>query len=133
MAVSINKQTGFPEGSCLDKGGNPLDPEFACTPVTNPASILDKQNAVLAGKITVGANKVPILLAALDGMTKDSKGKPLKKEKIKLDKEYVLRFSALYFTPLKVVYLARFFLRERISTAKTCLHVPCTEFDGGLL
>merc|ERR1711937_311186 len=83
-AVSINKQTGFPEGSCLDKGGNPLDPEFACTPVTNPASILDKQNAVLAGKITVGANKVPILLAALDGMTKDSKGKPLKKEKIKL-------------------------------------------------
>ena len=32
----------------------------------------------------------------------DSKGKPLKKEKIKLDKDYVLRFSALYFTPLKV-------------------------------
>jgi len=97
---SINKGTGFPEGSCLEKG-NPLDPDNACTPMTNGASILDKQKAVLAGKITVGANKTPILLAALEGMKLDKKGKPLKKEKIELDKDYVLRFSALYFTPLK--------------------------------
>jgi len=92
-AASLDPKTGFPTGSCLPSSG---DAGSGCSPVTQAASVLDKQKAVLAGKITVGANKLDQLNAAVKAMAGDGK-----KKKPKFEKDYVLRFSALYFTPLK--------------------------------
>ncbi len=64
-AASINKNTGFPEGSCIPNADSAAN---GCSPMTNTASVLDKQKAVLAGKITVGANKVEALNAAVQAM-----------------------------------------------------------------
>merc|ERR1712127_586744 len=79
-------------GSCLPGASSA---ETGCPPFTNNASILDKQKAVLAGKITVGAGKSEVLNAAVAAMKGDGK-----KKKAKFDKDYVLRFNALYFSPL---------------------------------
>jgi len=95
-AASFDPNTGFPKqdgkkdllcNGSADKG---------CQPMTQAASITDKQKAVLAGKITVAANKLSILDAEIAAMqvTKNKKKKPV------LDTPYVLRYSALYLTPL---------------------------------
>lgn len=91
-AATIDPKTGFPAGGCLPSSS---DAASGCSPFTNAASVLDKQKAVLAGKITVGAGKVEVLNAAVAAMKGDGK-----KKKPKFDKEYCLRFSALYLKPL---------------------------------
>ena len=64
-AASIDPKTGFPKGGCLPGASSA---ETGCTPFTQAASVLDKQKAVLAGKITVGAGKADVLAAAVSGM-----------------------------------------------------------------
>ena len=64
-AASIDPKTGFPKGGCLPSSGSA---DTGCSPFTQAASVLDKQKAVLAGKITVGAGKADVLTAALSGM-----------------------------------------------------------------
>ena len=91
-AASFDPNTGFPvqdgkkERLCngsADKG---------CQPMTQAASILDKQKAVLAGSITVAANKLSILDAELKAMQEgDGKKKKSKKAPV-LDRDYVLRY-----------------------------------------
>jgi len=96
-AASFDPNTGFPKqdgkkdllcNGAADKG---------CQPMTQAASITDKQKAVLAGSITVAAGKLSILDAEIDTMQKVKKGK----KPAKLDTPYVLRYSALYLSPLK--------------------------------
>jgi hypothetical protein len=64
-AASLDPKTGFPTGSCLPGASSA---ESGCSPFTNAASVLDKQKAVLAGKITVGAGKAEVLTAAVAAM-----------------------------------------------------------------
>ena len=64
-AATIDPKTGFPAGGCLPSSS---DAASGCSPFTNAASVLDKQKAVLAGKITVGAGKVEVLNAAVAAM-----------------------------------------------------------------
>lgn len=64
-AASLDPKTGFPTGSCLPGASSA---ESGCSPITNVASVLDKQKAVLAGKITVGAGKADVLSAAIAAM-----------------------------------------------------------------
>ncbi|EKX38874.1 hypothetical protein GUITHDRAFT_154573 [Guillardia theta CCMP2712] len=92
-AASFDPNTGFPKNDAnRDKLCNG-SADKGCQPMTQAASILDKQKAVLAGKITVAANKVPVLVAAIEKMNSGKKPK--------FDKDYVLRYSALYLSPLK--------------------------------
>mmetsp|Transcript_8215 Transcript_8215/g.16419 ORF Transcript_8215/g.16419 Transcript_8215/m.16419 type:complete len:241 (+) Transcript_8215:49-771(+) len=91
-AASLDPNTGFPvNGGSREKlcGGSA---SAGCQPMTQAASILDKQKTVLAGKITVAANKVPVLTAAVEKMKTGKKPK--------MDRDYVLRYSALYLTTL---------------------------------
>jgi hypothetical protein len=101
-AVSLDPNTGFPVndagrsklcGGAADKG---------CQPMTQSASILDKQKAVLAGTITVAANKVPILTAAISSVVNANAAikEGSKKKPAQIDTAYILRFDALYFTEL---------------------------------
>jgi len=64
-AAGLDIKTGFPTGSCLPGSSNAGS---GCSPMTNVASVLDKQRAVLAGKITVNANKIDQLNAAVAAM-----------------------------------------------------------------
>jgi hypothetical protein len=64
-AASLDPKTGFPTGSCLPSASSA---DTGCSPFTNNASVLDKQKAVLAGKITVGAGKSEVLNAAVAAM-----------------------------------------------------------------
>jgi hypothetical protein len=101
-AAALDPNTGFPTGSCLPSSS---DASTGCSPMTQAASVLDKQKAVLAGKITVGSTKCDVLSTAVAAMkpTGDPKAK---KKKAKFDKEYVLRFNALYLSPLKDAMIA---------------------------
>merc|ERR1719183_3234546 len=97
-AAALDPNTGF----CLPSSS---DASTGCSPMTQAASVLDKQKAVLAGKITVGSTKCDVLSTAVAAMkpTGDPKAK---KKKAKFDKEYVLRFNALYLSPLKDAMIA---------------------------
>ena len=61
-AAALDPKTGFPVGGCLPGSAGA---DTGCSPMTQAASVLDKQKAVLAGKITVGASKVDVLGAAV--------------------------------------------------------------------
>lgn len=109
-AAALDPNTGFPTGSCLPSAG---DAASGCSPMTNAASVLDKQKAVLAGKITVATTKCDVLTTAVSAMKpppvqKDKDGKEIKAKgkKAKFDKEYVLRYNALYLSPLKDAMVA---------------------------
>merc|ERR1719409_275124 len=89
------------------------DAASGCSPMTNAASVLDKQKAVLAGKITVATTKCDVLTTAVSAMKpppakKDKDGNEIKAKgkKAKFDKEYVLRYNALYLSPLKDAMVA---------------------------
>ncbi|KAJ1475581.1 hypothetical protein T484DRAFT_1967849 [Baffinella frigidus] len=106
-AASFDPQTGFPVN---DKKRGALcngSASQGCQPMTQAASILDKQKAILAGKITVGVNKVDVLVAEVEKqlLGKVKKAKEGEKKKAgkggKVDKDYCLRFSALYLSPLR--------------------------------
>ena len=101
-AVSFDPNTGFPK--------NDAGKDLVASPLLQSASILDKQKAVLAGTITVAANKVPILVAAVNTVTAAQAKKDSKKKAAEIDTAYILRFDALYFTELKnalIQYAAR--------------------------
>lgn len=87
-AASFDPKTGFPvndgKKSQLCNGSA----DKGCQPMTQAASITDKQKAVLAGSITVAANKLSILDAELDVMSKSGK----KKKAPVLDAPFVLRY-----------------------------------------
>jgi len=96
-AASFDPNTGFP----TNKGGSKSQlcngsADKGCQPMTQAASITDKQKAILAGSITVAANKLSILDAELETMKKSAK----KKKPAVLDAPFVFRYSALYLTPL---------------------------------
>ncbi len=89
-AASFDPNTGFPvQDGKKDKLCGSGDK--GCQPMTQAASILDKQKAVLAGSITVAANKLSILDAELKAM-QDGDGKKKKKKAAVLDTPYVLRY-----------------------------------------
>mmetsp|Transcript_25679 Transcript_25679/g.50143 ORF Transcript_25679/g.50143 Transcript_25679/m.50143 type:complete len:245 (+) Transcript_25679:37-771(+) len=105
-AAKFDPNTGFPiqdgkkEQLCNGSASQ------GCQPMTQAASITDKQKAILAGEITVKSNKLSVLDSELAAMQKSAK----KKKPAKLDKDLVLRYSALYLTPLAdsmVAYAAR--------------------------
>eukprot|EP00284_Hemiselmis_tepida_P011237 CAMPEP_0174939980 /NCGR_PEP_ID=MMETSP1355-20121228/67933_1 /TAXON_ID=464990 /ORGANISM="Hemiselmis tepida, Strain CCMP443" /LENGTH=244 /DNA_ID=CAMNT_0016187021 /DNA_START=15 /DNA_END=749 /DNA_ORIENTATION=+ len=105
-AAKFDPNTGFP----VNDGKKDLlcngSASAGCQPMTQAASITDKQKAILAGEITVKANKLSVLDAELASMQKGAK----KKKPAKLDKDLVLRYSALYLSPLSdamVSYCAR--------------------------
>lgn len=64
-AAALDPNTGFPTGSCLPSA---QDAASGCSPMTNAASVLDKQKAVLAGKITVATTKCDVLTTAVSAM-----------------------------------------------------------------
>ncbi len=107
-AASFDPNTGFPvQDGKKDKLCGSGDK--GCQPMTQAASITDKQKAILAGSITVAANKLSILDAELKAM-QDGDGKKKKKKAAVLDTPYVLRY--------------RYITAEQ-STSKhyVCLHV----------
>uniref|UniRef100_A0A6U5CLT6 Uncharacterized protein n=1 Tax=Hemiselmis andersenii TaxID=464988 RepID=A0A6U5CLT6_HEMAN len=95
-AAKFDPNTGFP----VQDGKKDLlcngSASAGCQPMTQSASITDKQKAILAGEITVKANKLSVLDAELAAMKKSAK----KNKPAKLDKDLVLRYSALYLSPL---------------------------------
>ena len=111
-AVSFDPNTGFPKNDAGRKNLCSGSADKGCQPLTQSASILDKQKAVLAGTITVAANKVPILTAAVAAVTAAQAAvkEGSKKKPAEIDTAYILRFDALYFTELKdamIQYAAR--------------------------
>jgi hypothetical protein len=90
-AASFDPNTGFPvQDGKKDKLCNG-SADKGCQPMTQAASILDKQKAVLAGSITVAANKLSILDAELKAM-QDGDGKKKKKKAAVMDTPFVLRY-----------------------------------------
>ena len=111
-AVSLDPNTGFPINDAGRKNLCNGRADQGCQPMTQSASILDKQKAVLAGTITVAANKVPILTAAVTAVSAAAAAikEGSKKKAPEIDTAYILRFDALYFTELlnaMVQYAAR--------------------------